>query len=191
MQARYYDPVIGRFYSNDPVDVLGHLASANVQGFNRYAYANNNPCAYTDPDGNSPVRMAARYLKNPVRSVKSGFRNAKRFLQRNGVIAPTPRPVENRDGRDGDVPMEGYGESRPSEGKDKHRGQDTPFKGEPNSVVEGKKRTREYGSDGKPKRDYDKPHQGHEEDHVHEWENGKREHPGRPYSPLPEETTNK
>ncbi|MBT1449252.1 RHS repeat-associated core domain-containing protein, partial [Glaciecola sp. XM2] len=23
MQARYYDPVIGRFYSNDPVGVLG------------------------------------------------------------------------------------------------------------------------------------------------------------------------
>ncbi|MCV2886507.1 RHS repeat-associated core domain-containing protein [Aestuariibacter sp. AA17] len=52
MQARYYDPVIGRFYSNDPVDALGHLASGNVQGFNRYAYANNNPYKYVDPDGN-------------------------------------------------------------------------------------------------------------------------------------------
>ncbi len=52
MQARYYDPVIGRFYSNDPVDILGHMDLGNpVQGFNRYAYANNNPYKYTDPDG--------------------------------------------------------------------------------------------------------------------------------------------
>ena len=45
MQARYYDPVIGRFYSNDPVGFT------NVHTFNRYAYANNNPYKYVDPDG--------------------------------------------------------------------------------------------------------------------------------------------
>ena len=45
MQARYYDPMIGRFYSNDPV------GSRDVHSFNRYAYANNNPYRYTDPDG--------------------------------------------------------------------------------------------------------------------------------------------
>ena len=45
MQARYYDPVIGRFYSNDPVGFK------NVYNFNRYAYANNNPYKYVDPDG--------------------------------------------------------------------------------------------------------------------------------------------
>jgi RHS repeat-associated protein len=45
MQARYYDPVIGRFYSNDPVGFK------NVHNFNRYAYANNNPYKYVDPDG--------------------------------------------------------------------------------------------------------------------------------------------
>ncbi|TCN79453.1 RHS repeat-associated core domain-containing protein [Shewanella fodinae] len=53
MQARYYDPLIGRFYTNDPVDVLGHLSRGNSpsNGFNRYAYANNNPYKYVDPDG--------------------------------------------------------------------------------------------------------------------------------------------
>ncbi|HCV04479.1 MAG TPA: hypothetical protein DG048_17725 [Pseudoalteromonas sp.] len=53
MQARYYDPVIGRFYSNDPVDALGHMQRGNsiTHGFNRYAYSNNNPYKYTDPDG--------------------------------------------------------------------------------------------------------------------------------------------
>jgi RHS repeat-associated protein len=45
MQARYYDPVIGRFYSNDPVGF------SNVHNFNRYTYANNNPYKYVDPDG--------------------------------------------------------------------------------------------------------------------------------------------
>ncbi|WP_040552686.1 RHS repeat-associated core domain-containing protein, partial [Rheinheimera nanhaiensis] len=47
MQQRYYDPLIGRFYSNDPV---GFTAS-NPMMFNRYAYANNNPYKYVDPDG--------------------------------------------------------------------------------------------------------------------------------------------
>jgi len=52
MQARYYDPVIGRFYSNDPVGTLGHIQRGNpVHGFNRYAYVNNNPYKYVDPDG--------------------------------------------------------------------------------------------------------------------------------------------
>ena len=48
MQARYYDPVIGRFYSNDPV---GYTAKNPVMSFNRYLYVNNNPYKYTDPDG--------------------------------------------------------------------------------------------------------------------------------------------
>jgi len=52
MQQRYYDPVVGRFYSNHPVDMLGHMQKGNpTMGFNRYAYTNNNPYKYTDPDG--------------------------------------------------------------------------------------------------------------------------------------------
>ena len=52
MQARYYDPVIGRFYSNDPVGTTEHLKRiGGIQGFNRYSYANNNPYKYTDPNG--------------------------------------------------------------------------------------------------------------------------------------------
>lgn len=48
MQARYYDPLIGRFYSNDPV---GYTSENPVMSFNRYMYVNNNPYKYTDPDG--------------------------------------------------------------------------------------------------------------------------------------------
>lgn len=47
MQQRYYDPVIGRFYSNDPVG----FTTSNPMMFNRYAYANNNPYKYVNPDG--------------------------------------------------------------------------------------------------------------------------------------------
>jgi RHS repeat-associated protein len=57
--------------------------------------------------------------------------------------------------------------------------------GPPGEHVEGPRRGREYGPDGKPVRDYDKPHQGHDSPHVHEWPGGIREHPGREYSPWP------
>ncbi|WP_226646903.1 hypothetical protein [Microbulbifer variabilis] len=59
--------------------------------------------------------------------------------------------------------------------------------GPPGGYVEGPRRGREYGPDGKPVRDYDKPHQGYDRPHVHEWPGGKREHPGRDYSPWPPE----
>jgi len=66
MQARYYDPVIGRFYSNDPVGTLEHFGGAGgIHGFNRYAYANNNPYKYIDPDGRK-VEAVARPLKTPI-----------------------------------------------------------------------------------------------------------------------------
>jgi uncharacterized protein RhaS with RHS repeats len=47
MQARYYDPVIGRFLSNDPVG----FASGGTGYFNRYAYTMNDPVNATDPTG--------------------------------------------------------------------------------------------------------------------------------------------
>jgi RHS repeat-associated protein len=52
--ARYYDPVLGRFLSVDPASAdIG-----NVHGLNRYAYANNNPYRYVDPDGHTPLDVA-------------------------------------------------------------------------------------------------------------------------------------
>jgi len=51
MQQRYYDPVIGRFYSNDPVG----FSAEKPMMFNRYAYVNNNPYKYVDPDGRDGV----------------------------------------------------------------------------------------------------------------------------------------
>jgi RHS repeat-associated protein len=45
--ARYYDPQIGRFTGVDPVA----FDPANPHSFNRYAYGNNNPFKFKDPDG--------------------------------------------------------------------------------------------------------------------------------------------
>ena len=69
MQARYYDPVIGRFMSNDPVGF------SNVHNFNRYTYANNNPYKYIDPNGQS----SAEVLKNQV--TESAKKTAKNILK--------------------------------------------------------------------------------------------------------------
>lgn len=49
--ARYYDPVVGRFVGIDPKG----FDPENIQSFNRYAYANNNPYKFVDPDGHSPI----------------------------------------------------------------------------------------------------------------------------------------
>jgi len=48
MQQRYYDPMIGRMLSRDPVTAYD---SGDMRHFNAYAYANDNPYRFTDPDG--------------------------------------------------------------------------------------------------------------------------------------------
>lgn len=54
MGARYYDPLLARFVGVDPVD----FDPENIHSFNRYAYANNNPYKFVDPDGHSPIDVA-------------------------------------------------------------------------------------------------------------------------------------
>lgn len=47
MNARLYDPFLGRFLSADPYV----YESEALLGYNRYVYALNNPLRYTDPNG--------------------------------------------------------------------------------------------------------------------------------------------
>ena len=48
MNARLYDPVLGRMLSPD-----NYIQAAELtQNYNRYSYALNNPLKFTDPDGN-------------------------------------------------------------------------------------------------------------------------------------------
>ena len=56
MQARYYDPILGRFTSNDPIGFR------DIHSFNRYAYGNNNPYKFVDPDGQSAKEKAATFM---------------------------------------------------------------------------------------------------------------------------------
>ena len=78
MQARYYDPVSGRFMSADPAG----FGARNPMSFNFYSYANNSPLRFVDPSGlvafeqNKPVtrRKCIKFLdlcpSGPVRSSK-------------------------------------------------------------------------------------------------------------------------
>lgn len=77
MQARYYDPLIGRFYSNDPLDFR------DVHSFNRYTYANNNPYRFTDPDG----RESLGVLIGNLLSGKSLEESAKSTHETNMAMA--------------------------------------------------------------------------------------------------------
>jgi RHS repeat-associated protein len=54
MQQRYYDPLVGRFLSVDPVDV----SPLNGTNFARYWYADNNPYTNLDPDGRATCSNA-------------------------------------------------------------------------------------------------------------------------------------
>lgn len=56
MGSRYYDPVIGCFMGIDPVD----FQMDNLHSFNRYAYTNNNPYRFVDPDGREAVSVDSR-----------------------------------------------------------------------------------------------------------------------------------
>lgn len=69
MNARVYDPYLGRFLSADPV-----LPDAgDMQAFNRYSYVINNPLKYTDPTGNSFCIVASSCEPPPLPSSGGGF----------------------------------------------------------------------------------------------------------------------
>ncbi|MDZ7414243.1 MAG: RHS repeat-associated core domain-containing protein, partial [candidate division KSB1 bacterium] len=59
--ARWYDPVLGRFVQPDPLVP----EPGNPQALNRYAYVLNNPIRYTDPSGHCPwcIPVALGVLK--------------------------------------------------------------------------------------------------------------------------------
>jgi len=69
------------------------------------------------------------------------------------------------------------------------RKKNPPDIGPPGGWIQGPRRGRKYCPDGTPEYDLDKPHQGNETDHVHEWPGGVREEPGRPASPWPRQSS--
>ena len=61
-QQRYYDPMLGRFLGVDPMAV----DTGSAFNWNRYAYANNSPYKFTDPDGrDSAIFYTRQYRMAP------------------------------------------------------------------------------------------------------------------------------
>ena len=54
LQSRYYDPELGRFINADDFASTGQ----GILGNNMFAYCNNNPATYADPEGNLPGGIA-------------------------------------------------------------------------------------------------------------------------------------
>ena len=52
-RARWYDPIIGRWLSKDPIGISG--------GLNQYVFVNNNPVNFWDPFGLCPKGFYERY----------------------------------------------------------------------------------------------------------------------------------
>jgi len=109
MQARYYDPSVGRFLSVDPGE------KTPVDGLyvtNRYSYANNNPNRYVDPDGRQAFEVMTsdpvlRVMARPSLSseaIREGIRNPvprtaqedAEELARQAGLKPSPKPSQWR-----------------------------------------------------------------------------------------------
>ena len=90
MQASYYDPVIGRFLSIDPVTFMDTGVTAQ---FNRYSYTANDPINWTDPNGECPwcVVLAVIYVADKAYGAYDAAQTAKGIA--NGTIDPVDAAV--------------------------------------------------------------------------------------------------
>ncbi|MET8088465.1 RHS repeat-associated core domain-containing protein [Micromonospora sp. NPDC005237] len=97
--AREYDPSIGRFLSTDPLVDFG-----NPQTLHGYAYANNSPITYSDPDGLMQVSHAGGgrgIVPAGGGNVlgKTSFRQSlKNLLKKKGGKGPKVRKPQKRTG---------------------------------------------------------------------------------------------
>ncbi len=108
MQARYYDPVTGRFLANDPVG----FSPQRPDMFNRYAYAGNDPVNMWDPDGKCSrnadgkmVGVCIQDLKSLVRMGKvassgyDGIQRANEIATKNNVVIEVKTDSNQSGGR--------------------------------------------------------------------------------------------
>lgn len=88
MQARYYDPGVGRFLSVDPAGTKAD----DIFGFGRYEYANNNPNRFIDPDGRE---VKATYdLRTGVLTVRDLDNGHQVFVNAESGGKPFGEPIE-------------------------------------------------------------------------------------------------
>lgn len=85
--ARYYGSNIGRFTSVDPAITIEENLF-DPHGWNRYAYARNNPLRYVDPDGQI-VRVADQGALSAIRSTLPASLRSAVILTPQGIIDAT------------------------------------------------------------------------------------------------------
>ncbi len=80
MRARYYDPLLGRFLSPDPI--VPDLE--NPQSLNRYAYALNNPISNVDPTGNFSIGKA---IKKAFKAIGKGLKTFAAIIAKSPYVS--------------------------------------------------------------------------------------------------------
>lgn len=88
-RARYYDPKLGRFISEDPIP----LDEREVEELNAYTYVRNNPVNFVDPEGLQACLIIGRtpfIFRQPVRFPNQGFNEGARHVRPSPTRAPTP-----------------------------------------------------------------------------------------------------
>ncbi len=199
-QARYYDPALGRFLGPDPMAV----DTSSAFNWNRYAYANNSPYKFTDPDG----RFGVLTLGPPLTAliiVGGGYYVLTHMpahtgsTQSDGVSgllgtsdsSPVYAPVLNQATK-----PEGQSDSA---GEGRRRKNRIPDRGEPGTITQNPPGTtsKEYGENGWVETEWNDGHgpkapEGEQEDHVHDHIPNPHHPEGRPTrqpgrAPTPEE----
>lgn len=89
--ARAYDPKLGRFLSVDPM-----LDRGESQRMNAYAYANNNPVTFSDPDGLFFGKIKNWVKKTTKKAVKTVKKVAKKVVKATKKAVVTVKKVVKR-----------------------------------------------------------------------------------------------
>jgi len=78
LQSRYYDPEVGRFINAD------EQINNSVLGANIYAYCENNPVIYFDPDGYAKIHVI--YYNNPGSGFSDQAMNSPYYSKKSKVV---------------------------------------------------------------------------------------------------------
>nr|WP_272898055.1 RHS repeat-associated core domain-containing protein [Beggiatoa leptomitoformis] len=172
--VRDYEAETGWWTSKDPINFKG--GSANL-----FEYVGSDPVNFIDPTGLEYAEAFAMAGTAIGTTVAIGGSIAVDAATGGLNILATPTKIAIGAAVGGTI---GYGVGSIID-IIMFKDEDVPRKGPPEQWVDGKRRSRLYDDAGNPKVDIDQPHQGEKDTHVHEWDKGIREHPGRPVSPLP------
>lgn len=122
-EQRYYDPLIGRFYSNDPFYFDGITPGT----FNRYAYVENNPYAFTDPTGEHPIGIAIALIR--------AAKFIKKVVTAGAKLSDTKAPANPATPKPNASPNSNATPKPNNNGPKPNNGETTPQSGNPNQSI--------------------------------------------------------